>query len=112
MDKAYFLFSLLNKSAALPVILAPVAPSGWPRAIDPPSKITFYSSIFKGWLKTFFIIERMVSSCISFIAIWGIRFKSPIFGYVAMASGILMYLSFYVIIAVLLIESIPQNARE
>ena len=74
--------------------------------------LTFFSSIFKGWLKTFFIIEPMVSSCITFIAIWGIRFISPIFGYVAMASGTLMYLSFYVIIAVLLIESIPQNARE
>ena len=39
-DSAYFLFSLLNNSAALPVILAPVAPSGCPRARAPPSKLT------------------------------------------------------------------------
>ena len=39
--KAYFLFSLFNKSAAFPVILAPVAPRGCPNANAPPSKFTF-----------------------------------------------------------------------
>ena len=46
-DSAYFLFSLLNNSAALPVILAPVAPSGCPRASAPPSKLTLSLSIPK-----------------------------------------------------------------
>ena len=45
--KAYFLFSLFNKSAAFPVILAPVAPRGCPNANAPPSKFTFLSFIFK-----------------------------------------------------------------
>ena len=45
VDKAYFLFSRLSKSAALPVILAPVAPRGCPRAKAPPSKLAFFWSI-------------------------------------------------------------------
>ena len=51
VDKAYFLFSLLNNSAAFPVILAPVAPKGCPKAIAPPSKLTFFSSIFKSLIQ-------------------------------------------------------------
>ena len=47
VERAYFLFSRFNKSAALPVILAPVAPSGCPRARAPPSKLTLFLSIPK-----------------------------------------------------------------
>jgi len=49
--KAYFLFSLLNISAAFPVILAPVAPRGWPKAIAPPSKFNFCFSIPKSFMQ-------------------------------------------------------------
>ena len=72
--------------------------------------LTFFSSILKGGLKTFLMIEPLVSSCITFGSIWGIRFISPHFGIVAMISGILMYMSFYVIIAALLIEAIPRRS--
>ena len=49
--KAYFLFSLLSNSAAFPVILAPVAPSGWPKAIAPPSKLIFFLSILRSLIQ-------------------------------------------------------------
>jgi len=72
--------------------------------------LTFFSSVLKGRIKTFLMIEPLVSSCITFTSIWGIRFISPHFGIVTMISGILMYISFYVIIAALLIEAIPRRS--
>ena len=36
-----------SEVAALAVILVPVAPKGWPKAIAPPSILTFCGSIFK-----------------------------------------------------------------
>src|SRR5690606_8534019 len=41
---AYFAPSRLSRLAALPTIRAPVAPSGWPMAIAPPSGFTLASS--------------------------------------------------------------------
>ncbi len=38
---ANFLPSRFSKAAALPVMRAPVAPSGWPSAMAPPSRLTF-----------------------------------------------------------------------
>ena len=48
---AYFLFSLLNSWAAFPVSLAPVAPSGCPKASAPPSILTLLGSIFKSFMQ-------------------------------------------------------------
>ncbi|MEA1882885.1 MAG: hypothetical protein U9N31_10870 [Candidatus Marinimicrobia bacterium] len=72
--------------------------------------LTFFSSVLKGGLKIFLMIEPLVSSCITFGSFWGIRFISPHFGIVAMISGILMYMSFYVIIAALFLEAIPRRS--
>ncbi len=73
------------------------------------SGLTYFSSILKGRVKTFLMIEPMISSCVTFGSIWGIRFISPIFGIIAMVSGILIYVSFYVIVIALLAESIPKK---
>ena len=72
--------------------------------------LTYFSSIFKGRVKTFLMIEPMISSCVTFGSIWGIRFISPIFGIIAMVSGILIYVSFYVIVIALLAESISKKS--
>ena len=50
-----FLFSLLNSWAALPVILAPVAPRGWPNANAPPSMLTLLGFICKSFIFTVLI---------------------------------------------------------
>ena len=72
--------------------------------------LTYFSSILKGRVKTFLMIEPMISSCVTFGSIWGIRFISPIFGIIAMVSGILIYVSFYVIVIALLAESISKKS--
>src|ERR1019366_6873823 len=47
VDSANFLPSRLSSWAALPVIRAPVAPSGWPRAVAPPSRFVLAQSILR-----------------------------------------------------------------
>ena len=41
----YFLFCLLNSGNKVATYLAPVQPSGWPRAIAPPFGLTFFMSM-------------------------------------------------------------------
>ena len=71
VDKAYFLFSLISSSDALPVILDPVAPRGWPNARAPPSKFTLLISIPKSFIQA--IDWEAKASLISTISIWFIE---------------------------------------
>src|SRR5437899_1312761 len=47
VESANFLPSRFNNWAALPVMRAPVAPKGWPRAVAPPSRFVLAQSIFR-----------------------------------------------------------------
>ena len=73
--KAYFLFSLLNISAAFPVILAPVAPRGCPRDIAPPSRFTLLILMFNLLLIYFFNFGDLIRHKLSGS---GIRSLSPV----------------------------------
>ena len=66
--------------------------------------IFLHSSIITGWWKKFFIIEPFISTLVTFMSIWGIRYISPSFSTITMISGILMYASFYFILMILLYE--------
>ena len=61
------------------------------------------SIVTSGW-KTFLMIEPFVSVLGTFGSIWGIRFIAPEFAYITMISGILMYLTYYIMVAVMLYE--------
>ena len=58
--------------------------------------IFFFNSIITGIFKTIFIVEPFLSIIITFGGIWLIRFVNPLFSYVVIFSGILMYLSFFI----------------
>src|SRR4029077_10538047 len=47
LERANFLPSRFRIWAALPVMRAPVAPSGWPMAVAPPSRLVLAQSIFR-----------------------------------------------------------------
>ena len=66
--------------------------------------IFYFNSIIPGFWKTFFIAEPFFSILTTFGGIWLIRFVHPSFAYLVMVSGILMYLSFFIMAGVLLYE--------
>ena len=66
--------------------------------------IFYFNSIITGFWKTFFLAEPFISIITTFGGIWLIRFVHPAFAYLVMVSGILMYLSFFLMAGVLLYE--------
>ena len=58
--------------------------------------IFYFSSIISGKLKTFILIEPFISTIITFISLWLLRYVNDSFVYIVMISGILMY-SFWII---------------
>lgn len=66
--------------------------------------IFYFNSIIIGKLKMFFIIEPFVSTIISFSSLWGMRFLDPGFVYITAVSSSLIYLSFYIMTAIIIFE--------
>lgn len=64
----------------------------------------YYNSIIRGKWKYVFMIEPLIATLVTFGSIWGIRFCSSSFVFLTILSGILMYLSFYVMTAILLYD--------
>lgn len=58
--------------------------------------IFYFSSIISGKLKIFILIEPFISTIITFISLWLLRYVNDSFVYIVMISGILMY-SFWII---------------
>ena len=58
--------------------------------------IFYFNSIITGFWKRFFIAEPFFSIFATFGGIWLIRFSHSSFSYLVMVSGILMYLSFFI----------------
>ena len=58
--------------------------------------IFFFNSIITGSIKTFLIVEPFISIIVTFGGIWLVRFIHPGFSYLVILSGILMYLSFFI----------------
>lgn len=66
--------------------------------------IFYFNSVITGWLKYFLLTEPFFSVLITFSSLWGLRFISPVFKYLVFLGGILTYLSYFIIIIVLLYE--------
>jgi len=66
--------------------------------------IFFFNSIITGFWKSFFIAEPFFSILATFGGIWLIRFIHSSFSYLVMVSGILMYLSFFIMAGTIIYE--------
>ena len=69
------------------------------------------NSIVFGSLKTFLIIEPFISIIATFGGIWLLRFVHSNFVYLIIASGILMYFSFYFMVFISLVDLL-KNINE
>jgi hypothetical protein len=66
--------------------------------------IFYFNSIITGFWKNFLIIEPLFSVLITFGSIWGMRFISTDFVYLAIISSSLIYLSYFLMASVILYE--------
>ena len=66
--------------------------------------IFYFNSRVKRFWKAFLMIEPFVSIVLSFGSIWLMRYIHPNFVYITIISAILLYLSFYTMITVSLID--------
>ena len=66
--------------------------------------IFYFNSMINGKLKTFLMIEPFVSTIITFLSLWLIRFINTSFAYLVILSSTLMYLCWFVMIGVAMYE--------
>ncbi len=66
--------------------------------------IFYFNSIITGAVKTILIVEPFISIIITFGGIWLVRFIHPGFAYLVILSGILMYLSFFIMASTIFYE--------
>ena len=66
--------------------------------------IFYFNSIISGFWKMFLILEPLISTLISFSSMLGIRFINEAFVYITIISAILLYLSYFIMISISLIE--------
>jgi hypothetical protein len=66
--------------------------------------IFYFNSIVNGRIKQFLIIEPFISTIISFSSLWGVRFLHPGFVYVMALSSSLIYISFFVMVSIIIYE--------
>jgi hypothetical protein len=66
--------------------------------------IFYFNSIVKGFWKTFLMIEPLISILITFGSIWGMRYLSESFVFLAVISSSLIYLSFFIMTSLIIFE--------
>jgi len=66
--------------------------------------IFYFNSIITGAMKTILIVEPFISIIMTFGGIWLVRFIHPGFSYFVILSGILMYLSFFIMASIIFYE--------
>ena len=71
--------------------------------------IFYFNSIINGKLKTFLMIEPFISTIITFLSLWLIRFINTSFAYLVILSSTLMYLCWFVMIGVAMYELILKK---
>ena len=74
--------------------------------------IFYFNSIITGSIKTILIVEPFISIMATFGGIWLIRFIHPGFSYLVLLSGILMYMSFFIMASTIFYELVvkPSNS--
>jgi len=73
--------------------------------------IFYFNSVINGSWKLFLIIEPLVSTIVTFGSIWGMRFITKEFVYLAALSSTLIYLSFFTMSTVILYELIFKKNK-
>ncbi|MBI5661100.1 MAG: hypothetical protein HZC46_03035 [Ignavibacterium album] len=66
--------------------------------------IFYFSSILKNGWKNFLLIEPFISIIISFGSLWLMRFVNPGFAYLMAVSSTLIYLSYFIMVGLILYE--------
>ena len=66
--------------------------------------IFYFNSIITGKLKLFIMIEPFISTIITFLSLWLIRFLNTNFSYLVILSSTLMYLCWFVMIGIAMYE--------
>lgn len=66
--------------------------------------IFYFSSILDNSWKTFLLVEPFISIIISFGSLWLMRFVNPDFVYLMAASSTLIYLSYFIMVSLILYE--------
>tara|TARA_B110000438_G_scaffold242120_1_gene241559 strand:- start:1713 stop:2201 length:489 start_codon:yes stop_codon:yes gene_type:complete len=62
--------------------------------------VFYFGSIINGKLKIFILIEPFISTMITFISLWLLRYVNETFVYIVLLSGVLMY-SFWIIMIII-----------
>ena len=73
--------------------------------------IFFFNSIITGSIKTFLIVEPFISIIVTFGGIWLVRFIHPGFSYLVILSGILIYVSFFIMVSAIFYELSIKSSR-
>ena len=71
----------------------------------------YFNSIITGMWKFVLMVEPLITTLITFGSIWGIRFIAPEFAYITMISGILMYLTYYIMVGIMLYELLIYSEK-
>ena len=71
--------------------------------------IFYFNSIINGKLKAFLMIEPFLSTIITFLSLWLIRFINTSFAYLVILSSTLMYLCWFVMIVIAMYELILKK---
>lgn len=70
--------------------------------------LMYFTDTLNYHLKIFLMIEPLLSTIITFSSFFAIRYINPYFTYLTITSGILMYLSFYLVAFIILKESLSK----
>ena len=68
--------------------------------------IFYFNTTINGSMKSFLMIEPLIATLVTFGSLWGLRYVSPHFSYVVVISGILMYSSYFIMVGVILYETL------
>ncbi len=68
-----------------------------------------FNSVIRGTWKNVLMIEPLLATLVTFGSLWGVRFCHPSFAYLTIISGCLMYLSFYIMIVILIYDLICKK---
>ncbi|MFQ6677143.1 MAG: hypothetical protein ACE5D0_02380 [Fidelibacterota bacterium] len=69
----------------------------------------YFNSILSGGWKLFLMIEPLVAILTTFGSFWGIRYIHPAFSYLTIFSGVLMYLSFYIVAGICFVDLVLKK---
>ena len=72
----------------------------------------YFNSMITGMWKFALMAEPLISTLITFGSIWGIRCITPEFAYITMISGILMYITYYLMVGVMLYELLLYSEKK